>query len=112
MVSSGDGTAINNIDPAVGGLVWVRRRNGSWWPGRILGDDELPEGCMVTPRIGTPVKLLGRDDASVTTEDKSGRLLFKLSPPASLGQIVSDLFLIRSLKLDFPCEVQIWNRRR
>lgn len=54
-----------NIDPTVGGLVWVRRRNGSWWPGRILGPDELPESCLVSPRLGTPVKLLGRDDASV-----------------------------------------------
>ncbi|KAF2323536.1 hypothetical protein GH714_035955 [Hevea brasiliensis] len=24
------------IDASVGGLVWVRRRNGSWWPGRIM----------------------------------------------------------------------------
>ncbi|KAL8466079.1 hypothetical protein ACS0TY_035266 [Phlomoides rotata] len=54
-----------SIDLSVGGLVWVRRRNGSWWPGRILGPDELPEGCMPTPRSGTPVKLLGREDASV-----------------------------------------------
>ncbi|XP_059640080.1 uncharacterized protein At1g51745-like [Cornus florida] len=53
------------IDPSVGGLVWVRRRNGSWWPGRILGADELPESCLVSPRSGTPVKLLGREDASV-----------------------------------------------
>lgn len=53
------------IDPSVGGLVWVRRRNGSWWPGRILGVDELPESCLVSPRSGTPVKLLGREDASV-----------------------------------------------
>ncbi|KAI3455526.1 hypothetical protein Pfo_012189 [Paulownia fortunei] len=53
------------IDASVGGLVWVRRRNGSWWPGRILGPDELPEGCLPTPRSGTPVKLLGREDASV-----------------------------------------------
>ncbi|KAL7140244.1 hypothetical protein ABFS83_09G109100 [Erythranthe nasuta] len=57
--------ANNGIDPTVGGLVWVRRRNGSWWPGRILGPDELPEGCVPTPRSGTPVKLLGREDASV-----------------------------------------------
>lgn len=55
----------NNIDPAVGGLVWVRRRNGSWWPGRILGLDEVSEDCLVSPKSGTPVKLLGRDDASV-----------------------------------------------
>ncbi|XP_022009359.1 uncharacterized protein At1g51745 isoform X2 [Helianthus annuus] len=55
-----------NIDSTVGGLVWVRRRNGSWWPGRILGPDELPESGLVSPkRAGTPVKLLGREDASV-----------------------------------------------
>ncbi|KAI3463283.1 hypothetical protein Pfo_019946 [Paulownia fortunei] len=53
------------IDASAGGLVWVRRRNGSWWPGKILGPDELPEGCVPTPRSGTPVKLLGREDASV-----------------------------------------------
>ncbi|KAL2493182.1 Tudor/PWWP/MBT superfamily protein [Abeliophyllum distichum] len=54
-----------DINSSVGGLVWVRRRNGSWWPGRILDPDELPESCLPTPRSGTPVKLLGREDASV-----------------------------------------------
>lgn len=54
-----------SIDATVGGLVWVRRRNGSWWPGKILGPDELPEGCVPTPRSGTPVKLLGREDSSL-----------------------------------------------
>ncbi|KAH9664793.1 PWWP domain-containing protein [Citrus sinensis] len=63
--SEDDGNRNNNIDPAVGGLVWVRRRNGTWWPGRILGLDEISEGCLVSPRSGTPVKLLGREDASV-----------------------------------------------
>ncbi|WCJ39605.1 Tudor/PWWP/MBT superfamily protein [Euphorbia peplus] len=53
------------IDGAVGGLVWVRRRNGSWWPGRIMALDEISEGSLVSPRSGTPVKLLGREDASV-----------------------------------------------
>nr|XP_043637694.1 uncharacterized protein At1g51745-like [Erigeron canadensis] len=53
------------LDPKIGGLVWVRRRNGSWWPGRILGPDELPESCLIPIRSGTPVKLLGREDASV-----------------------------------------------
>ncbi|XP_058074011.1 uncharacterized protein At1g51745-like [Magnolia sinica] len=53
------------IDASVGGLVWVRRRNGSWWPGRILGADELPETWLLSPRSGTPVKLLGREDASM-----------------------------------------------
>ncbi|GLU14378.1 hypothetical protein SLE2022_309530 [Rubroshorea leprosula] len=53
------------IDASVGGLVWVRRRNGSWWPGQIMGLDELSEGCLVSPRSGTPVKLLGREDASI-----------------------------------------------
>ncbi|XP_077209808.1 uncharacterized protein At1g51745-like [Tasmannia lanceolata] len=53
------------IDTSVGGLVWVRRRNGSWWPGRVMGLDELPETLLVSQRLGTPVKLLGREDASV-----------------------------------------------
>ncbi|XP_047266105.1 uncharacterized protein At1g51745 isoform X1 [Capsicum annuum] len=64
MGSSGE-SIVKAIDASVGGLVWVRRRNGSWWPGRILGSDELPQSCSVSPRSGTPVKLLGREDASV-----------------------------------------------
>lgn len=64
MGSSGEASN-KSIDASVGGLVWVRRRNGSWWPGRILGLEELPDSCLVSPRLGTPVKLLGRDDASV-----------------------------------------------
>ncbi|KAK6124949.1 hypothetical protein DH2020_041310 [Rehmannia glutinosa] len=64
MGSSGE-EPYKGIDASVGGLVWVRRRNGSWWPGRIIGPDELPDGCLPTPRSGTPVKLLGREDASV-----------------------------------------------
>ncbi|KAK4413809.1 hypothetical protein Salat_2793700 [Sesamum alatum] len=64
MGSSGEDPK-KTIDASVGGLVWVRRRNGCWWPGKILGPDELPEGCVPTPRAGTPVKLLGREDASV-----------------------------------------------
>lgn len=54
-----------SIDASAGGLVWVRRRNGSWWPGRIIGQEELLENSTASPRAGTPVKLLGRDDASV-----------------------------------------------
>ncbi|XP_050381213.1 uncharacterized protein At1g51745-like isoform X2 [Argentina anserina] len=64
MGSSGE-SGNNGIDGTVGTLVWVRRRNGSWWPGRIVGLDELTEEFVVSPRSGTPVKLLGRDDASV-----------------------------------------------
>ncbi|XVE90493.1 hypothetical protein DITRI_Ditri20bG0082100 [Diplodiscus trichospermus] len=52
-------------DGGVGSIVWVRRRNGSWWPGKILGPDELPASHLTSPRTGTPVKLLGREDASV-----------------------------------------------
>ncbi|KAM2993835.1 hypothetical protein FF2_045883 [Malus domestica] len=64
MGSSGE-ISEKSIDASVGTLVWVRRRNGSWWPGRIMGLDELPDSCVVSPKSGTPVKLLGRDDASV-----------------------------------------------
>ncbi|CAG7878486.1 uncharacterized protein At1g51745 [Brassica rapa] len=49
----------------VGSIVWVRRRNGSWWPGKILGQDDLDSTHITSPRSGTPVKLLGREDASV-----------------------------------------------
>ncbi|KAL4378901.1 hypothetical protein GQ457_02G027740 [Hibiscus cannabinus] len=52
-------------DGGVGSIVWVRRRNGSWWPGKILGPGELPTSHLMSPRTGTPVKLLGREDASV-----------------------------------------------
>lgn len=48
-----------------GSIVWVRRRNGSWWPGKILGTNELSATHLMSPRSGTPVKLLGREDASV-----------------------------------------------
>ncbi|KAJ6836238.1 uncharacterized protein M6B38_327075 [Iris pallida] len=53
------------MDCSVGTIVWVRRRNGSWWPGRILGPEELSASHLMSPRSGTPVKLLGREDASV-----------------------------------------------
>ncbi|OMO66390.1 hypothetical protein COLO4_30602 [Corchorus olitorius] len=64
-MGSPDEPNTKGIDASVGGLVWVRRRNGSWWPGRIMSLDEVSEGCLVSPRSGTPVKLLGREDASV-----------------------------------------------
>ncbi|RRT65267.1 hypothetical protein BHE74_00024392 [Ensete ventricosum] len=60
----GDGGG-NGVDCSVGTIVWVRRRNGSWWPGRILGPEELSASHLMSPRSGTPVKLLGREDASV-----------------------------------------------
>ncbi|KAL3653786.1 hypothetical protein CASFOL_003467 [Castilleja foliolosa] len=53
------------LDCSVGSIVWVRRRNGSWWPGKILGPEELSSSNITSPRSGTPVKLLGREDASV-----------------------------------------------
>ncbi|PIA25865.1 hypothetical protein AQUCO_10500004v1 [Aquilegia coerulea] len=54
-----------DVDWSAGTTVWVRRRNGSWWPGQILGNDDLPASLLTSPRSGTPVKLLGREDASV-----------------------------------------------
>ncbi|KAM0917022.1 hypothetical protein ACQ4PT_009769 [Festuca glaucescens] len=61
----GDESCCSVGDTSPGTIVWVRRRNGSWWPGRILGQDELPPSQIMSPRSGTPVKLLGREDASV-----------------------------------------------
>ncbi|KAJ7541765.1 hypothetical protein O6H91_10G075400 [Diphasiastrum complanatum] len=54
-----------HVKPVVGTLVWIRRRNGSWWPGRIISTDELSSSHIMSQRSGTPVKLLGREDASV-----------------------------------------------
>ncbi|GJY67476.1 putative PWWP domain-containing protein [Tanacetum coccineum] len=83
----------SSCEAKVGGLVWVQRRNGCWWPGRILGLDELPEGGLGVPQVGTPVKLLGREDGSVSdteqpdeeTENMSDKLSglesLSVSPP-------------------------------
>ncbi|XP_012574384.1 uncharacterized protein [Cicer arietinum] len=57
--------SLGAVDCAVGSIVWVRRRNGSWWPGQILCSDDLSASHLTSPRSGTPVKLLGREDASV-----------------------------------------------
>lgn len=65
MGSSDTGTSAGGVDCTVGSIVWVRRRNGSWWPGKILGPEELSASHLMSPRSGTPVKLLGREDASV-----------------------------------------------
>ncbi|XP_074566093.1 uncharacterized protein At1g51745-like isoform X3 [Curcuma longa] len=64
-VSEGGDGGGTGVDCGVGTIVWVRRRNGSWWPGRILGQEELSASHLMSPRSGTPVKLLGREDASV-----------------------------------------------
>lgn len=53
------------VESTVGTLVWVQRRNGSWWPGQILGLDEVVESHVASPESGTPIKLLCRDDVSV-----------------------------------------------
>ncbi|KAI3978328.1 hypothetical protein MKX01_013126 [Papaver californicum] len=60
----GGGTMMSESDATVGTIIWVRRRNGSWWPGKIVGPQELASSHLMSPRSGTPVKLLGRDDAS------------------------------------------------
>jgi hypothetical protein len=83
---------VTGRDAEVGALVWVRRRNGSWWPGQILSADELPENCVVPPRSsGTPIKLLGRPDGSMSVHTH-------LLPPSSSSNPLS-LFLLIALLL-------------
>ncbi|KAJ3671191.1 hypothetical protein LUZ60_008617 [Juncus effusus] len=53
------------INRTAGTLVWVRRRNGSWWPGIVLAKKELPSKLKNSGRFGTPIKLLGRPDGSI-----------------------------------------------
>jgi hypothetical protein len=51
---------------AVGTLVWVRRNNGSWWPGRVVSPNDVPDCCPAPPRSpATPILLLGRRDGPV-----------------------------------------------
>ncbi|KAK2425801.1 Tudor/PWWP/MBT superfamily protein [Trifolium repens] len=57
---------LNALDCAVGSLVWVQRRNGSWWPGQILSSDDVTGSHQQSSLpSGTPVKLLGREDAII-----------------------------------------------
>ncbi|KAA8521229.1 hypothetical protein F0562_011934 [Nyssa sinensis] len=53
------------VDSRVGTIVWVQRKNRSWWPGRVVGPNELSPSHLLQPRAGTPVKLFGKDDATV-----------------------------------------------
>ncbi|GMQ04066.1 hypothetical protein CsSME_00049619 [Camellia sinensis var. sinensis] len=56
---------ISEIDCRVGTLVWVQRKNGSWWPGRVVELTEFSPSHLTHRRACTPVKLLGREDSSV-----------------------------------------------
>lgn len=56
------------VDCRAGTLVWVHRKNGSWWPGRVVevNEDELSSLSHHTKRrASTPIKLLGRKDSTV-----------------------------------------------
>ncbi|VAH23960.1 unnamed protein product [Triticum turgidum subsp. durum] len=65
----GVGGAVDADVSAVGALVWVRRPNGSWWPGRVASRLELPDGCPAPPRSpATPILLLGRRDGPALVE--------------------------------------------
>ncbi|CAN7018885.1 hypothetical protein IGI04_022125 [Brassica rapa subsp. trilocularis] len=63
--TSNDDQNLKAINASVGRLVWVRLRNGSWWPGQTLLHEELPESSLLSPKLGTPIKLLGRDDVGI-----------------------------------------------
>ncbi|KAL6597878.1 hypothetical protein ACP70R_046683 [Stipagrostis hirtigluma subsp. patula] len=56
---------LTGVDAEVGALVWVLHRNGYWWPGRILGADELPENVVPPRSTDTPIKLLGGRDGTI-----------------------------------------------
>nr|AMK08978.1 PWWP1 [Triticum monococcum subsp. monococcum]AMK08983.1 PWWP1 [Triticum monococcum subsp. monococcum] len=65
----GVGVGVDADVSAVGALVWVRRPNGSWWPGRVASRLELPDGCPAPPRSpATPILLLGRRDGPAFVE--------------------------------------------
>ncbi|KAL8107693.1 uncharacterized protein LOC141671931 isoform X2 [Apium graveolens] len=58
-----------------GSIVWVKRRNGSWWPGRIMGLNELASSSRLKCGSAKPVTLLGRHYTSVDWYNiESGRI--------------------------------------
>lgn len=65
VMESNDDKNLKAINASVGRLVWVRLRNGSWWPGQTLLHEEVPESPLLSPKLGTPIKLLGRDDVGM-----------------------------------------------
>ncbi|OIS96495.1 PREDICTED: uncharacterized protein LOC109236277 [Nicotiana attenuata] len=53
---------------SAGSIVWVQRKNGTWWPGKILCKMEISTTRIFSPNSFSsrfPIKLLGRDNASV-----------------------------------------------
>ncbi|CAN8288264.1 unnamed protein product [Cochlearia groenlandica] len=64
-MESNNDTNLKAINESVGRLVWVRRGNGSWWPGQTLFHDQVPLTSLSSSRIGTPIKLLCREDVNV-----------------------------------------------
>lgn len=57
---------ISMADCRAGTIVWVQRKNGSWWPGRVLGLSELsPASLLASSETRFPVKLLGRKNGTV-----------------------------------------------
>ncbi|KAL0796736.1 hypothetical protein Bca101_068113 [Brassica carinata] len=63
VMEGNDDQNLKAINASVGRLVWVRLRNGSWWPGQTLLHEEVPEEN--SPKLGTPIKLLDRDDVGI-----------------------------------------------
>ncbi|KAG5524384.1 hypothetical protein RHGRI_031143 [Rhododendron griersonianum] len=53
------------VDCRAGTLVWVQRKNGTWWPGRVVEISELSPSLPTNRTATTPIKLLGREDSSV-----------------------------------------------
>ncbi|KAL2226831.1 UNVERIFIED_CONTAM: DNA (cytosine-5)-methyltransferase CMT2 [Sesamum indicum] len=90
------------VDCSVGSIVWVRRRNGSWWPGKILGPEELSSSHITSPRSGTPVKLLGREDASVLQMMRNGTRRHTEKPLKLSFKIISEqLNLVPDYAINF-----------
>ncbi|MFS7905300.1 hypothetical protein Hanom_Chr01g00046071 [Helianthus anomalus] len=56
------------VDYCVGTIMWVQRRNRSWWSGKIPGSDELSASHLISPRSGT-LYGFGREDASVSRSE-------------------------------------------
>ncbi|CAH9080729.1 unnamed protein product [Cuscuta europaea] len=52
----------------VGSIVWVRRRNGIWWPGRVMAPADftpLPDRHFFGTPVPPQIKLLGQNNATL-----------------------------------------------
>ncbi|XP_027182636.1 uncharacterized protein LOC113781023 isoform X1 [Coffea eugenioides] len=83
---------------AVGSLVWVQRKNGSWWPGKVVGLDEAacPLKHLSPSAVKTPIKLLGKENGSVEWHNLETSKRIKAFRSAEFDGFIKDAESVQS----------------